>query len=425
MQIHPISLSKIEGSAKVLLKQYPLILGLCIASYTSLTIGQNLPAFKTHGTNFQAISLTSYLNELNDKNTTIKVRRLNSDSASAIAKQAGMPHLSPLLTYSKGSIYTQQPYIGYTNPSSNTFGATVTVEGWGKRSAREAYAQAEANRQVADMVNESRSVETQAIFNYIDALRTKLLWQSYQGAIDKLNGFKTNDASKYKDEFISSQKVLNNDLKFFSYGLLSYLGEPPQSLPLPIGTLNIPPKSFDINALISQAQEKRPDISTNKASIESASANLELVQANRNIDLMPGVYYTETPPYTSGGIGYGSQKSFSFILTVPLGNSFVDNSDVIVASNAVTEHETNLISTKTKIVTEINQTYLQYESARERLKNANAAFKLADAQKNAGLSAILRYREAESELIEARAVHAKTLILLERVSGNFDVPSLN
>jgi uncharacterized membrane protein YqiK len=59
----------------------------------------------------------------------------------------------------------------------------VTIEGWGKRSAREAYAQAEANKQLAEMVNESRSVETQAIFNYIDALRTKLLWQSYQSRL--------------------------------------------------------------------------------------------------------------------------------------------------------------------------------------------------------------------------------------------------
>ncbi|QWD65032.1 TolC family protein [Polynucleobacter sp. MWH-UH2A] len=336
-----------------------------------------------------------------------------------------MPHLSPLLTYSKGSIYTQQPYIGYTNPSSNTFGATVTIEGWGKRSAREAYAKAEANRQLAEMVNESRSVETQAIFNYIDALRTKLLWQSYQGAIEQLNSIKTGDATRFKDEFISAQKVLNNDLKFFSYGLLNYLGETDKALPLPVGNLNIAPKKFNVSELVVHALEKRPDVSTNRASIESASANLELVQANRNIDFMPGVYYTETPPYTSSGIGYGSQKSFSFILTVPLGNGFVDNSDVLVASNTVTEHEINLSSTKTKILTEINQTYLQYESAQERLKNANLAFKQAISQKNGGISSILRYREAEGDLIEARAIHAKTLILLERLGGNFEVPSLN
>ena len=393
-----------------------------IAGFAS---AQNLPPYKTQGTNYQAISLESYLNELNDKNSSIKVKRLNSDSAAAVAKQAGMPHLSPLLTYSKGSIYTQQPYIGYTSPASNTFGATVTIEGWGKRSAREAYAQAEANKQLAEMVNESRSVETQAIFNYIDALRTKLLWQSYQVALDRLSNLSSPEATKTKEDLLSAQKTLNNDLKFFSYGLINYLGDPTASLPLPIGSLNVPPKSFDVANLIDKAQEGRSDIASNKASVESASANLELVQANRNIDFMPGVYYTETPPYVSSGTNYGSQKSFSFILTVPLGDKLFDNSDVLSASNTVTEQQTNLSATKTKIVTEINQTYLQYESAKERLSKANLAFKQASNQKNAGVSGITGYLEALSELIEARTVHAKTLILLERLSGNFAVPNLN
>jgi outer membrane protein TolC len=409
----------------VLHKQSILIFAVFFVTYCGISHSQNLPPFKTQGTNFQAVTLSSFLSELNEKNTNIKIKKLSSDSALAVAKQAGMPHLSPLLTYSKGSIYTQQPYVGYTNPSSNTFGATVTVEGWGKRTARQAYAQAEANRQLAEMVNESRAIETQAIFNYIDALRTKLLWQSYQGAIDQLSAINTGESFKHKDEFIASQKVLNNDLKYFSYGLLNFLGDSTQTLPLPVGSLNIPPKSFDVNILISQAQENRPDIASNKASIETASANLDLVQANRNMDFMPGVYYTETPPYSFSGTAYGTQKSFSFILTVPLGNGFIDNSEVITASNTVTEYETNLMSTKTKIVTEINQTYLQYESASERLKNANMAFKQASSQKNVGISGVLRYHEAESELIESRAIHAKTLILLQRISGNFEVPSLN
>jgi outer membrane protein TolC len=398
-----------------------MVAGLyCISSHA-----QNLPAFKLQGSNFQPMTLSSFLNELNEKNSSIKVKRLNSDSAVAVAKQAGMPHLSPLLTYSKGSIYTQQPYVGYTNPSSNTFGATVTIEGWGKRSAREAYAQAEANRQLAEMVNESRSVETQAIFNYIDGLRTKLLWQSYQGAIDKLTPIQTQDSIRYRDEFLSAQKILGNDLKFFSYGMLNYLGEPGQSLPLPVGTLNIAPQSFKVDKLISQAQESRTDINSNNASIESATANLKLVEANRNIDFMPGVYYSQTPSYSSGGVGYGNQQSFSFILTVPIGNGFVDSSEVIAASNSVTEHEVNLASTKTKIVTEINQTYLQYESAKERLESAILTFKQASSHKSNDLTGILKLRDAEYELIEARTVHAKTLILLERLSGNFSIPNLN
>jgi len=409
----------------MVIKSFNIFILALTSSLTGLVCAQNLPPYKTQDTNYQAISLENYLQELNDKNSSIRVKKLNSDSATAIAKQAGMPHLSPLLTYSKGSIYTQQPYIGYTSPASNTFGATVTVEGWGKRSAREAYALAEADKLMAEMVNETRSVETQAIFNYIDALRTKLLWQSQQAAIDRLKSINSPEATRTKEDLLSTQKTLNNDLKFFSYGLLNYLGESHQSLPLPIGTLNVLPQSFDVAKLVEKAQESRSDIASNKASIESASANLQLVQANRNIDFMPGIYYTETPPYSSSGTNYGSQKSVSFILTMPLGNSFIDNSDVISASNTLTEQQTNLSATKTKIVTEINQTYLQYESAKERLKNANLAFKQANNQKNPGLLAITKYQEAESELIEARAIHAKTLILLERLSGNFKVPSLN
>ena len=398
---------------------------MCFSLHSSFSQSQNLPPYKTQGTNYQSISLEGYLNELNDQNTGVKIKRLNSDSAAAVAKQAGMPRLSPLLTYSKGSIYTQQPYVGYTSPASNTFGATVTIEGWGKRSAREAYAQAEANRLLAEMVNETRSVETQAIFNYIDALRTKLLWQSYQGAIDRLSSINLPEAAKIKADYLSAQKTINNDLKFFSYGLMNYLGEPSTTLPLPVGTLNVPPQSFDVAKLIEKALDSRADITINKASVESASANLELIQANRNIDFMPGLYYTETPPYSSSGTYYGSQKSFSFILTVPLGDKLFDKSDVLSAANTVAEQQTNLSATKTKIVTEINQTFLQYESARERLINANNAFKLANNQRNTGLSGITKYFDAESELIEARTVHAKTLILLERLSGNFTVPSLN
>jgi outer membrane protein TolC len=399
------------------------VISACIVPQTSS--GQTLPPFKAPDTAYQAISLSAFLGELNEKNATVKVKKINSDSASAIAKQAGMPNLNPILTYARGSIYTQAPYTGYTNPASNTLGATVTVEGWGKRSAREAYAQAEANRFLADMVSESRSIETQAIFNYIDALRTKLLWQSYQVAIDKLGTLRGQDISVQKTEFLSAQKVLSNDLKYYSYGLISFLGSTDQQLLLPIGSLNIPPQKFSISELINRAQENRADIHSNKAAMESANANLELVKASKNADFLPGLYYTETPPYATGGVSYGSQKSMSFLLSIPLGNGMLNNSDVIAASNTLAEQEVNLLASKTKIVTEINQTYLQYQSARERLENATNAYNQAKSLQSSSMQGLLKFRDAEYELIDARTVHAKTLILLQRLSGNFEVPSLN
>ena len=388
-------------------------------------LGQTLPPFSSQDTKYLPVTLSVFLNELKEKNTNLRARKLTTDSAANIAKQAGIPNLNPIITYARGSIYTQAPYTGYTNPASNTLGATVTVEGWGKRSAREAQAQAEANKQLADMVAETRTIETQAIFNYIDALRTKLLWQSYQEAINGINGLKLAGAAPYKSEFISAQKVLANDLKYYSYGLIGMLNNPDQQLLLPIGSLNIPPKKFVVNDLILHAQENRSDIASNKAAVDSAAANLESVKASKNVDFLPGVFYTETPSYASSGVGYGSQKSFSFLLSIPLGNGFLNDSDMLAATNNIAEQEVNLSSTKTKIAIEINQTYLQYQSAKDRLETAISAYNLANTSKNSNLQGLLKFRDAEYELIDARTVHAKTLILLERLSGNFEPPNLH
>lgn len=399
------------------------VLLACITPHIS--VAQTLPSFKAPDTNYRAITLSAYLAELDEKNASLRAKKLNTDSALSVAKQAGMPYLSPILTYVRGSIYTQAPYAGYTNPASNTLGASITVEGWGKRSAREIYAQAEANRQLAEMVVETHSIQTQAILNYIDALRTKLLWQSYQSAIDKLDSFRGQNITEQKKEFLAAQKVLANDLKYYSYGLMGFLSVPDQQLPLPVGTLNIPTQKFSVAELVKHAEENRADLISNKASIELANANLEVIKASKNVDLLPGFYYSETPPYNSSGVGYGTQKAFSFLVSIPLGNGLLINSDLIGATNTIAEQEVNLVATKTKIVTEINQVYLQYQSAKDRLEIAITAYNSAKSSQNSGMQGLLKFRDAEYELIDARNVHAKTLILLQRLSGNFEVPTLN
>ena len=393
--------------------------------YDAQAGAQSLPVFHSSNTQFRPIALSAYIGEVNLDNPTIKIKNLNSDSAASVAKQAGRPYISPILTYVRGSMYTQTPYVGYTNPSSNTYGASITVEGWGKRSAREAQAQADLNRQMAEALTESKSVETQAIFAYIDALRTKLLWQSYQAAIDRLKPFASDEASRNKAEFQVAQGVLSNDLKYYSYTLVSFVGNAEKELPLPVGTLNMPPENFNVKTLVSEGLEKRTDVRQGKASIDSATANLETIKASKGVDLMPGIYYTETPSYSTGGLDYGAQKSFSFLLSIPIGNGFMIDSDVIAGSNSVAEQEVNLVATKTRVITEINQTYLQYEAAKERLERANLAYSITKASKKVGIQAVLQLREAEYELFDARTVHAKTLILLKRLSGNFDVPNLN
>ncbi|MBU3614560.1 TolC family protein [Polynucleobacter sp. Latsch14-2] len=403
----------------------PLLFSVCILMGSTEIHAQLLPTFQAKGVAYKGIELANYISELNESNSTLQMRKLGLGSASAYAQQAGMPYLSPTITYARGSMYTQAPYTGYTNPSSNTLGATVTIEGWGKRSAREAQAIADANRLSAEMVVETKSIETEAIFTYIDALRTKLLWQSYQQAIMTLDKFKEPIAKQRQVDFRSSQKTLSNDLQYFSYSLVNYLGKQDGTLPLPLGNLNIAPRNFNVTELIEGAHEKRVDIASTKAAIEVANANLEVVKASKNIDFNPGLYYTETPPYANSGTNYGAQKSFSFLVSIPLANNLFHDADIVGAASNQAQQEINLQATKTKAAVEINQTYLQYQSAKERLATADKAYQQAKTHSSQSIDGSLKFHDAEVELFDARTVHAKTLILLFRLSGNFDLPSLN
>ena len=222
-----------------------------------------------------------------------------------------------------------------------------------------------------------------------------------------------------------AQKTLANDLQYFSFSLINYTGKSEKFLPLPEGTLDIEPRNFSVSELVTQAHEKRADIASNKAAIEFASANLDVVKASKNVDIVPGLYYTETPPYSSSGTFYGTQKSFSLLVSIPLSNNLFHDSDVVGAVNNQAQQELNLQAIKTKTTVEINQTYLQYQAAKDRL---NAAIKSYQGAKSSGFGSVnlvLKFREVESELFDARTAHAKILILLQRLSGNFDTPNLN
>jgi outer membrane protein TolC len=396
-----------------------------LSLYSSLAFAQPLPPFQYSSINFKATTLSNYIAEVGESNNAIQVKKIGAQTAIANLNQASTPVLNPLITYARGNISTQSPYIGYSNPYSNTLGAMITIEGWGKRSAREAQAEAAINHTNAELVAESKAIETEAILTYIDTLRAKLLWQSLQEAINGLSKLNNTESNKYQVEFREGQKVLVNDIKYFSFSLMHLAGKNDQELPLPIGTLNIPPKNFNVNELINQAESKRADIAANKTAIESASANIEAIKSSKNIDFTPGVYYTQTPPYSSGGIGYGSQQTLSFLVSIPIPNNNFYDSDVVGAANALSQQEINLRAAKSKITVEINQTYLQYQSAKDWLEKANTAYVEAKKKRNGTLNNILSYRGVESELIDARTVHAKTMVLLERISGNFDVPNLD
>ena len=397
---------------------------VCFSISTPSSWAQKNPAFPVNGSEYQPISLQDFVKEISENNASIQMKRIGVKTATAGVEQAAAPILNPIVTYARGSIYTQSPYTGYTNPASNTLGASITIEGVGKRTARENFAKAEENRITSETITDSKVIETQAIFSYIDALRTKLLWQSNQSGIENLVKIKSAASIDKQSEFKSAQDTLSNDLKFFSYDLINYTGKLENKLPLPIGNLKTPAHNFNVDGLIQDALAKRTELNSTLASIESAKANIELIKKSKNIDVNPGIYYTQTPSYNAGGVNYGPQQSFSFLISIPIANNIFYDSDVVQAVNNQAQQEINLQATKTKIITEINQTFLQYQSANEKFLAAKKSYEDALNTKIQNVQSIANLRDKEYDLIDARTAQVKTSILLMRLSGDFSVPNL-
>ncbi|MBU3622131.1 hypothetical protein [Polynucleobacter sp. AP-Latsch-80-C2] len=85
-------------------------------------------------------------------------------------------------------------------------------------------------------------IQTVATLSYIDALRNRLLFNSYAVAAKKIASLPQNAQTKDSSQFLKYyESAYAKDLQFTALALLNYSGGSLSNLPLPIGKLNIPP----------------------------------------------------------------------------------------------------------------------------------------------------------------------------------------
>ena len=160
-------------------------------------------------------------------------------------------------------------------------------------------------------------------------------------------------------------------------------------------------------------------------SIKSASANLELTKKNRNIDISPNVWMSTTPPYVSSSTQYNSTLAYGFGVSIPIPVHLVYDADVVQAANNKTSSESYLNDLKAKVVTEVNQAYLQYDFAKKKFEAAKSAYDAAvKSLNNSNVRSIINLRDREGEFVDAKVNHAKALFYLQRVSGIYELPRI-
>lgn len=376
---------------------------------------------------YTPIPLAQYLQVVKENNAIIGNKRLGKETAAAIKESLSLYQFRPSISYTKGAFYQQVPYTPYSTPTSNTYGLNLNLEGWGKRAARSEYGDAEIGRSETDYQATEADVQTVATLGYIDALRNRLLFNSYSKAAKRISALPANAQTKDSAQFLSyHENASAKDLQFTSLGLLNYSGGALKTLPLPIGNLNVAPQTFEPEKLIDQALNSRSDVLALQAAMNSAEKNINMTKANRNWDVMPYVSYTTTPQYDSSGYTYAPQNGFTAGIQIPLPvNNFLQNADIVQASNQKLGIEMQLRDLKEQVRVQVMQALLQYESAKQILAQANDS--LNNVSKTANQSTVkgvMDVRDKEGALIDAQTNHVKALVNVWRQSGNYSTPKL-
>jgi outer membrane protein TolC len=393
---------------------------------------------------YSAMSLTEYLDIVKQNNGQISNASLDVQTANANKEAQSLYRFNPSISYSRGAYQNQTPYAQYNVPASNTYALAFNVEGWGKRTARENLAQAQIEASSVQLDGANNNVQTGALNAYIDALRLALMVKSYKDALSKISA--TKDISKAKDAegFLNrSRAIFEKDLLYTSLSLLNYTGRVLKEPPYPIGKLNFPVQSFNVEELVLQAQNNRIEVLNLQAMIDVADKNVALVTKNRNVDVMPYIGQTRTPQYTynngvsytlpnigqtisSSGTTYTAQNSITAGITIPIPiNNYLQSADIVSASNQKLQFENKLQDTKAQIRVQVLQAFLQYEGARDSLINAQHDYQTTiNKPSKDPVTTIMNTRDKEGILLDAQTNHLKALINLWRQSGNYSVPNL-
>ena len=369
------------------------------------------------------IALQEYLVQVESNSAAVGAKKLAVESTKAQRPFMSTPNINPSLTYSRGSYYNATPYSPYVAPGSNTLTLSGTIEGWGKRTARTNFSDAEILRNESELNSIVKAARVDAVFAYLDTLRVKKIYDSYNNAISKLVAKKEKAQA---EPLITAQKNSANDLKYFAYTMGVFAGNSSADLLEPSGNLNaFTPREYKAQVLVEQALNQRADILYFNDAIKSAQASFELAKKNRNINLSPSVWLSQTPPYTSSGTEYNRSESFGFSVSRPIPKNLLFDGELVQEANNKLTLELFLKDLKTRVIAEVNQALMQYQFAKTKLADEEKDYaQVAKANSDNSAKSIILMRDKEAELVDAKINHAKALIYLQRVSGDYEIPKI-
>lgn len=419
-------------------------LGQSGAQGTNQTLDQPSESLRPH------ITFQDYVTQVLRSNLALAVQKSNVDLSKAAVTSA---KVTP-----DWSLDVGLPTVDISNQGQATnfsAGLNIPIELGGKRGKRVHAALADVSTVGFDYDDAVRQLRAMAAGAFIDSLSTRSILQSSVkslGEFDRIVEVNQQrvrvgdigdielmqsqvDRDQFKAGVISAQAdVYSADLALAQeFGQAEKLST---QMPVPIGNLEIPIRTFDPDALVASALQKRSDVLSRQHALRAADLRIELAQANLIPDLGVTGSYSHTGTGT-GGFAQPPDNALGASLSVNLPFSRWRHQGEIEAARASrTQAELQLRQAQIHVESEVRDAYSRYQASVSRLKlYQGGVLKEADRVLQARLYAYQRGGATLLEVIDAQrtsaniflaysqalADHANALVTLEEAAAIWDV----
>ena len=354
------------------------------------------------------LTFTTYLGLVANANLGVIAQKSNVTIARA---QIAVARVFPDPTLTAG--VAQYDLKGNDNPTATLLALNVPIVLGGKRAARIDFAETAATVTEAELDDFLRVLRGQASDAYVDSLRARLVLERKRRNQKSLDALVDVNKERLKAGDIGEAALIQSrveaqlahadalgaegEVRATDVALLILLGKKIAVSDQPIevaGELRIPGKTLDSKALVAKALTLRPDLHAARRRAATADRAIDLVRANRVIDVAVGA----TWQHNFAASSMPASNFLGLTLTLPLPFSRVYRGDLDVAYGARSQADVLVKATEARVELEVKQAIIRYDAAEARVKIYEGGM-LSDA--DTVLERVLyNYRKGGATLVE-------------------------
>ncbi len=341
------------------------------------------------------------------------------------------------------------------NPTNFSTGLNIPIELGGKRGSRVHAALADVSAAGFDYDDAVRQLRATAAGAFIASLSARdILQSSYKslGQFDRIvevnqQRVRVGDIGEIelmqsevdRDQFKAGVITAQADVYSADLALAQQFGEAEKlsaQMPVPAGSLEVPVRTFDPDALVTAALQKRADVLSRQRALNAAELRIKLAQANLIPDLGLGGSYSHTGTGTAGFVQPPDNTlGASISINLPF-SRWRHQGELETARASRTQAQLELRAAQIRVESEVRDAYSRYQASVSRLKlYQGGVLKEAARVLEARLYAYQRGGATLLEVIDAQktsanvylaysqalADHANALVTLEQAAAIWDV----